>query len=351
MKVIGVMSGSSLDGIDLVMTTFEKDSWNFVSGETYPLPKELRSLLKSTVDQKATELAHTESTFSQYLIDSLLKFMGAAKADLIGIHGHTLLHLPELKKSWQMINGGMVAALTDIPVVCDFRNQDLALGGQGTPMAVISDRDLYPGHDYYINLGGIANISFHLNGRWTAYDLCPCNQLLNYFSQKEGKEYDEGGNFARSGNIHQELLGLLLAEEYILSTPPKSLDNSYISSYIIPKIEKLGLSNFDFLRTILEFVTEVIKSAISQKPGSLFLTGGGTKNTYLIELLNKKLVPTHHNIVIPEDNTIDYKEAILIAYCSYLRFYHRPNFISEATGARINAIGGALYLPAAKPEK
>lgn len=339
------MSGSSLDGIDIVLTSFDRSAWQLDSSETIPLPSELKHRLKTSIDQSALELAKTESLFSKFVADCLTQFIGSSKVDLVGIHGHTVLHLPEISTSWQLLNGGMIAALTNLPVVCDFRNQDLALGGQGTPMAVIADRDLYPGHDYYINLGGIANISYRSKGKWMAYDLCACNQLLNYFSQQAGQEYDRGGLLAQAGTINTELLNLLLNEAYILAPPPKSLDNSYIQSYLIDKIEKHQLDNTGYLRTIVEFIAEVIFNSTANQPGSLFLSGGGSKNEFLTTTLKKKISTKQQSVFMPDEKTIDYKEAILIAYCSYLRVQEKVNFISEATGAKNDVIGGAVYLP------
>lgn len=339
------MSGSSLDGIDIVLTSFEGSDWTLLSSQAYPITSLLKNRLQNTVQQTAFELAKTESLYSEFVAECINAFNTDGIADLAGIHGHTVLHLPEINTSWQLLNGGMVASLTKLPIVCDFRNQDMALGGQGTPMAVIADRNLYPGHQYYINLGGIANISYKENERWVAYDLCACNQLLNYYSQKLDKEYDHGGAMAKAGKLNQDLLKLLMKDDYLKKTPPKSLDNSYIQKDLISKLEQLELEPLDYLRTITEFLSKVIASSITGSAGSLFITGGGSKNDYLIELIKGKLASKNIAAHLPAEETVDYKEAILIAYCAYLRMRGHNNFISEATGASSDVSGGALYLP------
>ncbi len=345
LKVIGVMSGSSLDGIDIVLTSFEGSDWSLIASHTFNIPPVLRDRLRTSVQQTAFELAKTESLYSEFIATCINKFREEREVHLVGIHGHTVLHLPDLKTSWQLLNGGMIASLTMLPVSCDFRNQDMALGGQGTPMAVIADRDLYPGHQYYVNLGGIANISYKSNDLWVAYDLCACNQLLNYYSLKLDMEYDSGGGIARTGKLNQELLQLLHSDAYLKMTPPKSLDNSYIQTELINKIEVLGLPPSEYLRTITEFISEVISSSLEGSGGRLFVSGGGSKNDYLIELIEEKLQAKNTAVYVPPVETVDYKEAILISYCAYLRMRGENNFISEATGASADVCGGAIYLP------
>ncbi len=340
------MSGSSLDGLDMAMVKFEGKNWELIASETFSLPSELKALLSDSPNQTALELVKTRSQFSKLISESLHKFIDPTHdLDCIGVHGHTICHFPELDTSWQLVNGAYLAATTARPVICDFRNQDLALGGQGTPMAVIADRDLFSGYDYYLNLGGIANISYRSPQGWVAYDLCPCNQLLNHISRLTGQEYDKDGQTAAQGKIHQALLQQLKSHPYYNQAPPKSIDNNWIRSTIIPELDKFPLSPADSLRTIVEFVTEVIANNVSITAGKMFITGGGTKNKFFIEKLEEKLALQNVELVIPSEALIDYKEAILIAYCSVLRIKKQPNFISSVTGASHDTIGGCLYLP------
>ncbi len=349
MKAIGVMSGSSLDGIDICCVSFDPSdwTWSLESGITVNLPEHIKLGLSEIISATPWILTELDSKYSQFIAESLLTFMALNDVvpDVIGIHGHTILHSPKWNRSWQLVNGGMVASLCKTPVVCDFRNQDMALGGQGTPMAVIADRDLFPGYDSYINLGGIANISGHHKGKWMAYDLCPCNQLLNYYSQLLGKPYDSEGRFARDGSINSQLLSELLSDNYLSSPAPKSIDNTWIKDIVIPAINKHNLTYTDILRTLVEYIVSVIYDNISKKPSSVLVTGGGAYNTFMQELLRSKSSAYNIKIIIPDQEIIDFKEAILIAYCAALRLMKKPNFVSSATGASSDVIGGALYLP------
>ncbi len=349
MKVIGVMSGSSLDGIDICCVSFDPSdwTWSLESGITVTLPEHIKLGLSEITSATPWILAELESKYSQFMAQSLLTYMESneVEPDAIGIHGHTILHSPQWKTSWQLINGGMVTSLCQVPVVCDFRNQDMALGGQGTPMAVIADRDLFPGYDYYINLGGIANISCHHLGQWMAFDLCPCNQLLNHYSQLLGMLYDSHGRLASDGRINGQLLSELLTDGYLASPPPKSIDNTWIKETVIPSIDKYDLTPTDTLRTLVEYVITVIHNNLREASCSVLVTGGGAYNSFMMELLRNKCAEKGSKIMIPDSELIDYKEAILIAYCAALRLLKKPNFVSSATGASTDVIGGALYLP------
>lgn len=343
------MSGSSLDGVDIALVGFQDKKWGIQKAKTYQLPEALKISLRSSTHQRAIELAHTESSFSNFISDCLIEFITAdKKVDVIGIHGHTILHLPEIETSWQLLNGGMVAAKCELPVVSDFRNQDMALGGQGTPMAVIADRDLFAGHDYYLNLGGIVNISEDKNGQWIAYDICPCNQVLNHFSSKVGMEYDKDGILSSQGNISSDLLHQLSADGFYIQAPPKSIDNSWVRDKVIKLVESYKLSTEDILRTVIEFISNQISKTISRDNSSLYVTGGGAKNKFLIKTLQEKLSGKKTTVFVPDETIIDYKEAVLIAYCAVLRIHAQPNFMAKVSGASSNAIGGALYLPPSK---
>lgn len=349
MNVVGVMSGSSMDGLDLALVAFsdEEKKWDLQKSDTVALPDSLKSSLKEIMTFTAIDIARTESHFSNFVAHSITEFLGPSEhADLIGIHGHTLLHLPEIQTSWQLLNGGMIAEKTNCPVVCDFRNQDLSLNGQGTPMAVIADRDLYPGYDYYINLGGIANMSYQDNGQWVAFDLCPCNQILNHYSQLLGKPYDEHGDMARNGTLNRALLEALLKDPFILGPPPKSIDNTWVKDVVRKDIDLHNLSIPDVLHTVVAYISEVISNHINKEKAQVLLSGGGTYNTFLIDKLCSTSQMKKIEFHIPDNETIDYKEAILIAYCAQLRYKGQTNFLSVATGASKDSIGGALYLPA-----
>jgi len=346
---IGVMSGSSLDGVDVALVEFNKDTqleWKLLYSRQYALSHELKLSLASVVEQKAFEIAETQSSFTFYLHECLSNFLKVCpkpgQVDFVAIHGHTVLHSPKISYSWQLLNAGQISSMLNLSVVSDFRNQDLGLGGEGAPMAVLADRDLFKGYDYYFNLGGIANVSYFEQNEWRAYDVCPCNQVLNFFAEREGLAFDENGSLSKNGAVDQPLLNALNKEEYIISKPPKSLDNSWIKNYWLEKMHSFKLSNRDYLRTFVEFLAQQIDTIVEKKEAKVLMTGGGVKNSFLIERLIA-LNSNNSTFEIPEEDILEYKEAILIAYAGYLRINSLPNFISSATGSSYDTVGGALY--------
>jgi len=348
MRIIGVMSGSSLDGLDLVSVNFIEGSslkWEIEASDTVTIPTVLSESLRLIINQSAFEIAKTESKYSKFIAKSVNDFKTQlpGKPICASIHGHTVLHLPEIQTSWQLLNGGMCAALTGMDIVCDFRNSDMSFGGQGTPMAVIADRDLFPGYDYYINLGGIANISYIEKGIWKAFDIAPCNQVMNYYAMKKGMPFDKDGKFASKGSNNEKLLKTLLDDPFIVEKPPKSLDNTWIKDYWIPLIESFKLSIEDVLHTYNAFLIHVINREIRKSSGSILMTGGGAKNSYFFYRFKSEL---GGNIDCPKlsGEIIDFKESILMAYMAYLRLNGLPNFLNTASGAKKNSIGGAWYV-------
>lgn len=338
------MSGSSLDGLDIVAVRFgegEGLQWDLEATASISLPESIRDILADITNLKAIDILKIESSFSKFVGQSVLDFCNNKNIspDFISIHGHTVAHLPDNNASWQLLNGGMISAMTSYPVVCDFRNSDMAMGGQGTPMAILADRDLFPDYDYYINLGGIANISYFRDERWTAYDLFPFNQVFNYYAGSLGYDYDKGGQIAATGQIHTPLLNQLHVESYILKSGPKSIDNNWVKNYWIGRLSEYELTPADIMRTYIEFTTEHISRLVPQTSKILW-SGGGVHNEYFMEVIRSKSV----DATIPDPVIIDFKEAILIAYAGYLRMQGKKNFVSTATGASADTCGGAVYI-------
>jgi len=352
MKCLGVMSGSSLDGIDVALVDFSLNGeikWTLKSSQTFPISSELREMLFHIMEKIPDKVVETETLFSLKIAQCINQFLEtnniqSASIDGCAVHGHTVLHYPDRKVSWQLLNAGLVAELTGTTIISDFRNQDIALGGQGTPMAVIADRDLFGGHDVYFNLGGIANVSYKKANEWMAYDLCACNQVLNYYANKEGLTYDEDGRLAQQGKVDQEVLGDWLDYEFFNIDGPKSIDNQWIKTKWIKLIENSKLSNLDSLRTYVELICHLMVKLIQAQHQSIFITGGGAHNTFLINRL-RELSPNHVKIQLPKKEIIDFKESILMAFVGSLRLQSKPNFVSSATGASNDSIGGAVYLP------
>lgn len=347
MRILGVMSGSSLDGIDLVSVHFQTDDkleWSIVRTETVAIPNAISTRLSSIVNQTAFEIAEIESLYTKFISNAINDFVKKLDEPPVcaSVHGHTVLHLPEIQTSWQLLNGGMCAALTGLDIFCDFRNTDMSYGGQGTPMAVIADRDLFPGYDYYINMGGIVNISYRNNEQWMAYDIAPCNQVSNFYAQQKGLEFDEDGQLAKQGSVDGDLLESLLNDAFIQLEPPKSIDNSWIKDYWIPAIDKHNLKIEDILQTYNRFVIEVIQRQLTSKMGKILITGGGAKNKYFMDLFQSE-IGDGFCIETESYEIVDYKESVLMAYLAYLRMNNSINFIGNATGASHDVVGGAWY--------
>lgn len=349
MQILGHMSGSSLDGFDIACVDFSETddgiTWSLLNAETYSYSARTRELLSSIRHQKADEIARTEFAYSSELADALIDFRTkhGSLATTVSVHGHTVLHYPSLQKSWQLLNPGLLVSRTSLNLVHDFRSQDMALGGQGTPMAVIADRDLFPGFDYYLNLGGIANISGKENSHWYAYDLAPFNQVHNFFAAKCGLDYDVDGNLAKQGSWDDEIMQLLRSNEYLSKKAPKSIDNSEVRNCWIKPLEETKKPFKDILFNFNLFMAEMLEEILSERKGRILITGGGAKNRFFIELLND-VAKSWTEICIPEEEVIDYKEAILMAYMGYLRIHEKKNFISEASGASEDVCAGGLYL-------
>lgn len=352
MKILGVMSGSSLDGIDFALCQFNKLenklTWKILKAETVEYTDEWVDKLKKMPTVSGRELALADFDLG-YLFGSKIKqFLGDDKIDFIASHGHTVFHEPENKMTYQIGNGSAIASESGFPVICDFRSMDIGLGGQGAPLAAIVDRDLFPEYEAMVNLGGISNISFTHNKKTIAYDISPCNQLLNFLAMKVGKEYDKDGQIASKGKINDELLDELLSFEYFNQNFPKSLDNNFIKNNFIPILEKSTLSIEDRMATSVELIAKTLADEFNKNTSSSINTpkalfaGGGTRNKFLMERI--KSLTKDFKIVIPDETIIDYKEALLMAYIGYLRIDQKTNVLASVTGASKDTIGGALCI-------
>ena len=353
------MSGSSLDGLDIAFTHFQENAgkWNFeiIKTACYKYDVAWTNKLQSAHSLHALQyqLLHTE--YGHYIGQQVNNFIEENnfhyQVQLIASHGHTIFHLPEKKMTAQLGDGASIAAETGINTVSDLRSMDLALGGQGAPIVPIGEQLLLGDHDFFLNLGGIANLSFNNNGKFFAFDVCAANRVLNILANETGKEYDEDGLMASSGKINEELLIKLNALEYYNKPYPKSLSNSFGTEIIFPLIKNSDCSIQDSLRTYVEHIAMQIKNAIElflNSPftihHSLFSTGGGAHNKFLINRLKEIVEPLNISIVIPEKNIVDFKEAIIMAFIGVLRWREENNILASVTGAVRNSIGGAVWI-------
>ena len=349
-SAIGLMSGSSLDGIDLAHVTFHENqqSWNFKLGATDCIPYDDKILLhlKNAALLSGKNLWQLHSDLGHYFGKKTAAFISdknIGKVDFVASHGHTVFHYPDLKFTTQIGDGAALAASSKQKVICDFRTSDIAHDGQGAPIVPIGEKHLFPEFKLFVNIGGIANISAHTENGVVAYDCCVANQVLNYFAQQKGMEYDESGKIAASGNLNQGLLQQLNSLPYHHQSPPKSLDNGYARETAIPLIQTFDLSTEDKLATCNEFIATQISLALNTATkitSKVMITGGGAFNDDLIKRIRAK---TSHPIFIPDENIIKYKEALIIAFMGVLRMQGKANVLSDVTGATKNTINGAMY--------
>jgi anhydro-N-acetylmuramic acid kinase len=344
-KVIGVMSGTSLDGLDICYVRFTRkdNDWQYkiLLTEEKSYPKSIKDKLASVQLMNALSYAKLNSDYGIFLGTRIKTFIDKhnIKPDLIASHGHTIFHQPLIRFTAQIGSGACIAAETGINTVTDFRTVDVALGGQGAPLVPIGDRYLFSDYDYCINLGGFSNISFEEKNKRVAYDICPANYVLNHYMHDFGKEYDKDGKTARSGKANKELLEDLNRLSFYSLSGPKSLGREDAENVFIRLIDsyKLGLPNI--LATYCEHIAIQIGKNI--KGGNVLVTGGGAFNKYLIErMIENAPQCTYH---IPDPQIVSFKEALIFAFLGALYFYNIPNCLSSVTGARNDNIGGALY--------
>ncbi len=363
-RVIGIMSGSSLDGLDIIFTELHENGgkWDYeiASAVCYPYSNEWTEKLRSAISLSAFEyqLLHTE--YGHYIGQQVNRFIEENelhyKAALISSHGHTTFHVPAKKMTAQLGDGAAIAAETGLPVVTDLRSLDIALGGQGAPIVPIGEKLLLGNYDYFLNLGGIANISFNgvpsAKAGYIAFDVCPANRVLNMLANETGKDFDEGGRLASYGTIQEELLKKLNSLDYYSQPYPKSLANDFGTDTVYPIIKNAGLTINDALATYVEHIALQIEKAITTlnsdsrlrtQDSRLLATGGGVFNTFLTERISNHLQSLNIELIIPGENLVKYKEALIMALIGVLRWRQEYTVLSSVTGASRDSIGGALW--------
>ena len=345
--VIGVMSGTSLDGVDIAYIKFKKDnSWHFeiLNAKTYNYSKLWLQKLQDAFDYSKGALIEIDKEYGNYLADLINQFIEENKLsdiNFIASHGHTIHHQPEKKYTLQIGNGDIIAKKTNIKTIYDFRTQDVAFGGQGAPLVPIGDELLFADYTYCLNLGGFANISYKNKQNRIAYDICAVNTVLNYYVKQLGFDYDDKGSIASKGTIDNPLLTELNSLDYYNLVPPKSLGIEYVINIIIPLIEKHQLAIETILRTYVEHIAIQISKDL-KKDGKLLITGGGTFNSFLIKRLK---FYSKNEIIIPNNLIIDFKEALIFAFLGLLKLENKANCLKSVTGADKDHSSGVIALP------
>jgi len=360
---LGVMSGSSLDGIDFALCRFactdEKhhpvSQWEIIEAETFELSVFWEERLKKAYLASAKELWLAHVTFGKYIGDLANTFLKrtSIEPDFISSHGHTVFHEPQNHMTLQIGHGAAIAGTTGYPTICDFRSTDVALNGQGAPMIPIAESLLFSEYPLCLNIGGIVNVSARVDHHYIAFDVSPANQVLNKLASMSGQAYDQDGLTARKGVLQPELITALNRLEYFNSPYPKSLDNNWIMKELWPIIKSFDYSPEDKLNTFCNFIAERISQELKlvcQRENTDFhgkkmlVTGGGAYNQYLMECIAE--ICRNENgilVTIPSKQIIEFKEALLLALAGLLRVRNIPNMMKTVTGASVDNIGGCIY--------
>jgi anhydro-N-acetylmuramic acid kinase len=346
---IGVMSGTSLDGLDLVCCNFWIDDrkWNFdvLATEEIPYDISLKSNLSNAFYQSEKEIQAFDLEYGDFIGNSIKAFIKKynLRADLIASHGHTIFHRPSEAYTLQIGNGNSIAKITETLTINNFRAEDVKKGGQGAPLVPVGDKMLFSDFDICLNIGGIANISFDQNGSRYAFDVCPANQALNILAEKIGLDFDPEGANARSGAIISEILEHLNQLGYYKQAFPKSLGREWVETEFLPFLNKSDHETISLLRTVTEHIAFQIACATNNlKKGKMLITGGGAKNRFLIDRLKDLCI---HDIVLPSKEIIDFKEAIVFAFLGVLKNRGEINCYASVTGASEDSSAGDLYFP------
>lgn len=348
-KVIGLMSGSSLDGLDIACVNFSHDNkrWFFqiVEAGNVPYSEEWKNKLSEAFNKNESELKDLDIEYGKYIGSVTKRFIDKYELEpkLIASHGHTIFHIPENSYTLQIGDGQEIANATGITTINDFRTEDVSKGGQGAPLVPIGDKFLFADFPICLNIGGIANVSYDIDNKRIAYDICMANQLLNYLANKLGYDYDNNGQFARQGNINQDLLNLLNNNSYYDKAAPKSLGREFFENYQHQIIDNSSLHVRDLLATATEHIAyQIVKATNSLEKTKMLITGGGAKNNFLIERISKM---SKHEIIIPDTMIIDYKEALIFAFLGTLKMEGKVNVLSSVTGASSDSSSGKICFP------
>lgn len=347
---IGLMSGTSLDGLDACCATFTRTDgrWDFAidAARGYDYPDELKYRLGTAAQQmSARDFVAFHSEYGKFLGERVTDFIKefGVKPDIIASHGHTIFHEPERRIMFQIGDGAAIAAETRVPVVSDFRRLDIMLGGQGAPLVPIGDRLLFADYDFCLNIGGFSNISYDSGGERLAFDISPVNYVLNHYCRRQGLEFDRDGLIARSGNVDTALLNALDALPFYAKTGAKSLGREWVEKEIFPMIDARPLAFADILATFTEHaarqVANVVRRVGKQSP-TMLITGGGAMNIYLVERIRKL---SSCKVEIPSRQIIEFKEALIFAFLGALYMAGEASCLRSVTGAACDNIGGMLF--------
>ncbi|MEP7277824.1 MAG: anhydro-N-acetylmuramic acid kinase [Bacteroidota bacterium] len=366
-KAIGLMSGSSLDGLDIAYVHLHETGggWNYelLHTDCYAYPADWMEKLANATHLSALDYQLLHTAYGHYTGELVNKFIHDHslhhQVHLVASHGHTSFHVPTQRMTAQLGDGAAIAAETGLPVVSDLRSLDIAFGGQGAPIVPVGEKLLLPGYKLFLNLGGIANLSFNQPGQYTAFDVCPANRILNQLLQGTGKAFDDEGKIASGGTVQPALLNELNQLAYYGLAFPKSLSNDFGTDTVFPLVKHYALSVQDALRTYVEHIAQQVGMAAGKLLAAgigeteagpapaetqLLITGGGAFNRFMVERIGNQLMKHNITPVVPDKQLVNYKEALVMALIGVLRWREEYNVYSSVTGAARSSINGALWL-------
>jgi anhydro-N-acetylmuramic acid kinase len=344
---VGLMCGTSQDGLDLVVVKFTTNSskidFEILFSKAFDIPSELALSLMSAERLNGLELSLLNNEVGRFFGNCVNQALTKTeyKPDFLASHGITIFHQPEHKLTLQIGSGAEIASITNIKTICDFRSTDLALGGNGAPLVPFADSNLFSKYDYSLNLGGFANIA-SINSEISGFDVTVCNLALNNIVAEIGLNFDNGGHEARKGSVNSELLASLNNLAFFKQKGPKSLGKEWFEREFLPIVQNSKISMNDKLRTVCEHIGMQLGSHFHESEKTCLVTGGGTYNLALIDAIKSH---SKCKIELPDRELIDFKEAICFAFLGLNRLLEKQNISKTVTGAKLNSIGGAIYLP------
>ncbi len=348
-RVIGVMSGTSLDGLDIALCNmkYEENNWLFEieKATTVAYEEQWKKKLENAQNLNASEFIHLHRLYGGYIGKKVAEFSeNIGDVDFVASHGHTVFHKPEEDLTFQIGCGAYIAAESKIPTISDFRTLDIALGGQGAPLVPIGDQLLFSDYDACINIGGFANISYDYQGVRRAYDICPVNFVLNQLVQsKFNIAYDRDGLIGRKGCLDFDLYIKLNALDFYNQNGPKSLAREWVEKEFWPLLQQSDCLIENVITTCYHHFAQQIANILkTNKLQNILFTGGGSYNQFLLELISEKSSAT---LVVPDHKLVEYKEALIFAFLGVLRMQEQVNCLNSVTGAIKNNSGGCIYLP------
>ena len=344
---IGIMSGTSLDGVDLVyvkLSAAKKYDYQIITSLTKEYSDNWKTLLKEAFDKSLEDLEELDHLYGSYLGELVIEFVkqnAIAKVDFVASHGHTIFHKPEQGFTLQIGSGKEISRVSNFNVVCDFRSQDVALGGQGAPLVPIGDALLFSDFDYCLNLGGFANVSFVDEGVRKAFDICPVNIVLNHYTMQVGNAYDDKGQLALKGKVCKALLKELNTDPFYELTHPKSLGYEFVKQNVLPLIDSYNLEINDVLSTVVEHIAIQMSYVLNKKTkATALVTGGGVYNEFLLERIRAL---SSIELIVPSTELIEFKEALIFAFLGLLKINGQINCLKSVTGASKDHSSGRIF--------